>query len=116
MRHRSGAAGRRGRAGWFRNVVNGERSRSPRTPAGSTDRADFDVDDVDVCEGFAVWRDECTRARTIVDAAPSPDVTRTVGEETYALRHVLAHLIEEYARHNEHADLLRERIDGSTGE
>ncbi|MFJ9810973.1 DinB family protein [Streptomyces sp. NPDC101158] len=102
--------------GWFRNVINGERSRSPWTPAGSTDWADFDVDDADVDEGFAVWRDECARAREIVAAAPSLDVTGTVGEETYSLRYVLAHMIEEYARHNGHADLLRERIDGTTGE
>ncbi|MEV5973109.1 DinB family protein [Streptomyces sp. NPDC051921] len=102
--------------GWFRNVVNGERSRSPWTPAGSTDWADFDVDEADVDEAFAVWRDECARARAIVDAAPSLDVTGSRGGETYALRYVLAHMIEEYARHNGHADLLRERIDGTTGE
>jgi hypothetical protein len=34
----------------------------------------------------------------------------------FSLRYVLTHLIEEYARHNGHADLLRERLDGSTGE
>jgi hypothetical protein len=33
-----------------------------------------------------------------------------------SLRWVLAHMIEEYARHNGHADLLRERIDGAVGE
>lgn len=32
------------------------------------------------------------------------------------MRYVLAHMIEEYARHNGHADLLRERLDGTTGE
>ncbi|MFI8825464.1 DinB family protein [Streptomyces sp. NPDC053431] len=102
--------------GWFRNVINGEGSRSRWTPPGSTDWADFDVDDADVDEGFAVWREECARARAIVAAAPSLDVTGSLDGETYALRYVLAHMIEEYARHNGHADLLRERIDGSTGE
>jgi hypothetical protein len=34
----------------------------------------------------------------------------------HSLRWVLAHMIEEYARHNGHADLLREAIDGATGE
>ncbi len=33
----------------------------------------------------------------------------------FSLRWVMVHMIEEYARHNGHADLLRERIDGSTG-
>ncbi|MGW7306286.1 DinB family protein [Streptomyces sp. NPDC054835] len=102
--------------GWFRNVINGESSRSPWTPAGSTDWADFDVDDADVDEAFAVWREECRRARAIVDAADSLDVTGHIDEEAFSLRYVLVHMIEEYARHNGHADLLRERIDGVTGE
>ncbi|MFD7977364.1 DinB family protein [Streptomyces sp. NPDC059071] len=102
--------------GWFRNIVNGERTRSRWTPPGSTDWADFDVDDADVDEAFAVWHEECARAREIVAAAPSLDVTGSHGDETYSLRYVLAHMIEEYARHNGHADLLRERIDGTTGE
>ncbi|MFF6776854.1 DinB family protein [Streptomyces sp. NPDC012637] len=102
--------------GWFRNVINGEHSRSRWTPPGSTDRADFDVDDADVDEAFAVWREECARARVIVAEAPSLDVTGSRGDETYSLRYVLAHMIEEYARHNGHADMLRERIDGTTGE
>ncbi|MET9548033.1 DUF664 domain-containing protein [Streptomyces sp. NPDC006627] len=37
------------------------------------------------------------------------------GDDEVSLRWVLMHLIEEYARHNGHADLLRERIDGVTG-
>jgi hypothetical protein len=36
--------------------------------------------------------------------------------EPLTLRFVYVHMIEEYARHNGHADLLRERIDGATGE
>lgn len=102
--------------GWFRNVINGENSRSPWTPPGSTDWADFDVDDLDeagVEEAFAVWREECARARAVVDAAASLDVCGRLGEETYSLRYVLAHMIEEY---DGHADLLRERLDGMTGE
>ena len=38
------------------------------------------------------------------------------GEGRVSLRWVLAHMVEEYARHNGHADLLRESIDGETGE
>ncbi len=36
--------------------------------------------------------------------------------ETLSIRNLLCHMIEEYARHNGHADLLREAIDGATGE
>lgn len=51
-----------------------------------------------------------------MEAAESLDVTGTFGEERYSLHYILAHMIEEYARHNGHADLLREAIDGVTGE
>jgi uncharacterized damage-inducible protein DinB len=38
------------------------------------------------------------------------------GEGAFSLRWIVVHMIEEYARHNGHADILRERIDGVTGE
>ena len=41
---------------------------------------------------------------------------RLVGTEGHSLREVLVHMIEEYARHNGHADFLRERIDGRVGQ
>lgn len=102
--------------GWFRNTLVSERIPSHWTPPGSTERADFDVDGADVDEAFTIWGEECARSRAFVDAAASLDVTGTHGVETYSLRYVLAHMIEEYARHNGHADLLRERLDGATGE
>jgi hypothetical protein len=36
--------------------------------------------------------------------------------DRYSLRWIMVHMIEEYARHNGHADLLRERIDGAVGD
>jgi hypothetical protein len=52
-------------------------------------------------------------------AGPSLDVlSKRPSERTgqpWSLRWIVTHMIEEYARHNGHADLLRERIDGSTG-
>lgn len=45
----------------------------------------------------------------------SQGVDRATGEP-FSLRWVLVHLVEEYARHNGHADLLREAVDGSVGE
>jgi hypothetical protein len=47
--------------------------------------------------------------------AEAPDL-EIVGSEGDVLREVLVHMIEEYARHNGHADLLRERIDGRVGQ
>ena len=65
------------------------------------------------------YRDACNRARQVAAAASSLDAvsvrTRPDGKP-FTLRWVLLHLIEETARHAGHADLLREAIDGVTGE
>jgi uncharacterized damage-inducible protein DinB len=71
-------------------------------------------------ELFAMYEAACGRSRMVVDAAPSLDdrsvaTSRETGER-YALRWILLHMIEETARHNGHADLLREAVDGRTGE
>ena len=101
---------------WFRVVLRGEECPGywPRTESGEV--TEFDADTADPEEAFAAWRDACARSREIVDAADSLDVTGKYDGEVYSLRYILAHMIEEYARHNGHADLLRERIDGATGE
>jgi uncharacterized protein DUF664 len=84
----------------------------------SDDDPNQDFDDLagDVGEVFAVWRAECDRAREIVARSPL-DQTGTVIStgKPIALRSILVNMIAEYARHNGHADLLRERIDGATG-
>ncbi|MGX2997189.1 DinB family protein [Streptomyces sp. JNUCC 64] len=78
---------------------------------------DFDRLEGDVEEAFAVWRTECEHSRRITAAAGSLDETgiRKRTGEPVSLRRILIDMIAEYARHNGHADLLRERIDGSTG-
>ncbi|GAA1014595.1 hypothetical protein Aple_047380 [Acrocarpospora pleiomorpha] len=78
---------------------------------------DFDRLDGDVSEAFAVWRGECEHSRQIVAAAASLDETgiRKKTGEPISLRRIMVDMIAEYARHNGHADLLRERIDGATG-
>jgi len=83
---------------------------------------DFDVEDASVDEAFDYWHAECDNARRIVagyasldDVGPgqSTDDPRYSG---FTVRWVLLHMIEEYARHNGHADLLRQAIDGVTGD
>ncbi|MGW0838636.1 DinB family protein [Streptomyces sp. NPDC002787] len=78
---------------------------------------DFDSLEGDVDEAFAVWRTECEHSRRITAAAASLDETGTRKRtgEPISLRRIMVDMIAEYARHNGHADLLRERIDGSTG-
>jgi uncharacterized damage-inducible protein DinB len=103
---------------WFRRVLAGEDA-----PGIHYDDAnpDGDFDDVDQAtreEAFATWYAECERARALVAEAGSIDEVgrgRRDGQEV-SLRWILLHMIEEYARHNGHADLLRERIDGAVGE
>ena len=72
----------------------------------------------DVAKSFADWQTECELARKAVAAAPSLDVlaARPTRLGPASLRWIMVHMIEEYARHNGHADMLRERIDGATGD
>ena len=64
-------------------------------------------------DALAMWRAEVARARAVIAAAPSLD---DVGHSELPLRFWLVKTLNEYARHNGHADLLRELIDGVTGE
>jgi hypothetical protein len=65
-------------------------------------------------EILATWRDEVAWGEKIC-ADRSLDDTGVLLEQPVSLRWIYVHLIEEYARHNGHADLIRERIDGTTG-
>lgn len=103
---------------WFRSVMAGEDA-PPRFSSEADPDGDFDgaVPDPDVVDAaWEAWRAEVAFADRFVAAAPGLDV---VGEDawrgTVSLRWVLVHMVEEYARHNGHADLLRERVDGARG-
>ena len=104
---------------WFQRVM-GHRLDLPRLYRTEEDRdLDFNgaVGDPAVVEdAWASWRREVAAAEKVVDAAPDLDVEGTMDDGTIALREVLVHMIEEYARHVGHADLLRECIDGRTGQ
>lgn len=78
---------------------------------------DFEFTGADAAHDFAVWRAECDRSRAIVAAAPSLDALAAapMSGEPISLRRILVGMVAEYARHNGHADLLRERLDGATG-
>jgi uncharacterized damage-inducible protein DinB len=103
---------------WFRRRVGREDVPSLYCTDSSPD-ADFDeVADADAAEALETWRQECDRARAVVAAVPSLDDTFENDRDgkTYSLRWIVSHMVEEYARHNGHADLLRERIDGAVGD
>ncbi|MCW2641218.1 MAG: hypothetical protein JWP76_3524 [Dactylosporangium sp.] len=105
--------------GWFRRVMAGQDA--PPHFCSDTDRdGDFDggVPDREiVTEAWKVWRAECAFTDRFVAEAPDLDVTgNDPWQGPVSLREVLVHMVEEYARHNGHADLLRERIDGRVGQ
>lgn len=103
---------------WFRRVMEGQQD-LPRLYVTEADRdADFNgavPDDAVVAEAWESWRREVAYAEAYVDSVESLDVEGTHPDGPVALREVLVHLVEEYARHMGHADLLRECVDGRTG-
>lgn len=78
--------------------------------------ADFRLDDEETAESLiALYRRECSESQRIINGADlDASVMMTRGETS--LRWLIAHMIEETARHAGHADLLRELYDGSVGD
>ena len=103
--------------GWFRLRVGGEDAgflfSSEADPDGEFDH----VDTADAGQDIATYLREIDLAR---QAAAGRDLDGTFYHSDRGVqmnvRWVYVHMIEEYARHNGHADLLRERIDGATGQ
>ena len=100
---------------WFRPVLGGEPMSLIFAPDMDWDASFRDVDTADIKEAFEAWQAECDNARELVAAAPNLDVQGFRRSGYVSLRWVLTHMIEEYARHNGHADFLRELVDGGVG-
>ncbi|WP_330274568.1 DinB family protein [Lentzea sp. NBC_00516] len=101
---------------WFRKVINGEDIPLVWSDAGDYQVA-YDASESTRSEAFEAWQAEVEHSRRIEREAESLDVTgyQPRWEEHVSLRLVMNHLCHEYARHNGHADFLREGIDGVTG-
>jgi uncharacterized damage-inducible protein DinB len=74
-----------------------------------------------VDDAFASWRREIAKAEEWVDSVPESDLGREMPipgrePETVSVRDMVVHMVEEYARHCGHADLIRECLDGRTGQ
>ena len=104
---------------WFRRVM----AHADAPPRYWSD----DIPDVDwagatadpevVAEAWQAWREEIAFADEYLAASADLGIRGTQRDgSTLALREVILHMIEEYARHAGHADLLRERIDGRVGQ
>ena len=106
---------------WFQRVLQA-RTDAARLYKREDDRdADFNeaiADPAVVEEAFTTWKTEIGAANQWLDALNELELGRQVpfDEETVSIRDVLVHVVEEYARHAGHADLLRECIDGRTGQ
>jgi hypothetical protein len=99
---------------WFRIRAAGE-DVPPLFDPGLGKDHDFDVlDPGDAPAAFAAYEEECRQCAAAVRGLDF-DHTFGVHGDAFSLRMVYVHMIGEYARHNGHADLLREAIDGVTG-
>jgi len=104
---------------WFRRVM-AQADAPPLYWSGDLADADWAgavADPAVVDDAWQAWRDEVAFAEKFVADSPDLGIRGTMRDgDTIALREVLVHMIEEYARHCGHADLLRERIDGRVGQ
>lgn len=101
---------------WFRRVIGTEDIALIWSDDGDFQRA-YDARDATRATAFDAWHTEVEHARRIEREAPSLDVTAHQPRwgQDVSLRMVMLHMIHEYARHNGHADFLREGIDGTVG-
>jgi uncharacterized damage-inducible protein DinB len=103
---------------WFRMHGNAEDLPSPYDPDETG--ADFDdTADADAAADLEAFHQETEACRAAMTGKDLDLVVPSRGdhpERTRDLRWIYLHMIEEYARHNGHADLLREAIDGATGD
>lgn len=103
---------------WFRRIVQGHHD-LPRL-WGKDERRDADFDDAIgdaalVAEAWSTWRHEVEHGRSVLAALSLDDLVSVHGDDV-EVRDIVVHLIEEYARHCGHADLLRECVDGRIGQ
>ncbi|GAB4051928.1 DinB family protein [Catellatospora paridis] len=101
---------------WFRKVIAGEDITLVWSPVNDYQVA-YDPTGATRAEAFTAWQTEVEHSRRIEAEAASLDVVAHNARwgEDVSLRFVMLHLIHEYARHNGHADFLREGVDGVTG-
>ncbi|WP_435852882.1 DinB family protein [Streptomyces vietnamensis] len=104
---------------WFREILAGQKDAGPLFSSPASPDGDFEEaapDPAAVAEAWEAWHAAVDFSDRFTAEAPDLDVS---GDDAWrgrvSLRWVLIHMIEEYARHNGHADLLRERIDGTRG-
>ena len=102
---------------WFQRTLDG-RSEELKPIFSSKQHPDGDFEfahDGDWESDLKAWQDECDAARATAAKYQLDDIASTRWGDV-SLRWIYVHMIEEYARHNGHADLIREMIDGAIGD
>lgn len=103
---------------WFRRVFEDNGAPMLWSPPGEIDfQSAYDASTSSRSEAFTAWEAEVETSRRIERAAGSLDLTghQPRWGEDVSLRMVMVHVLLEYGRHNGHADLLREGVDGTVG-
>lgn len=104
---------------WFRRVLVGD-DPGPIYFTEEDPDGEFHLTETDTwAEAYATWQAEIAIARRNAAGFALDDLSKGRGrhsDEPFSLRWIYTHMIEEYARHNGHADLIRERVDGATGD
>lgn len=99
---------------WFQIVFAGEDLPVPWSEEDPD--ADFRVEpNESTAQILRFYQEQVRRSREITASASLDEITRRPGRD-HTLRWIMLHMVEETARHNGHADILRELIDGATGE
>ena len=101
---------------WFRLVL----QREPDAPyiwydPKVEDSDTIPLDEADWVDDVALWQAECEESRKAAASRSSEDTGMTRSGKSSSPRWIYVHMIEEYARHNGHADLIRELVDGAVG-
>jgi hypothetical protein len=102
---------------WFRRIIEG-RMDVPRLFQEEDGGFELDpaaVDDAFVAGAWDLWHGEVAHAREVLARTDLDALVDVPGDPT-EVRDIIVHMIEEYARHVGHADLLRECLDGRTGQ
>jgi uncharacterized damage-inducible protein DinB len=102
---------------WFRRVLQRDRE-APflwYDPALGEDNDLVPLDHADWPADLAAWQAECAASRQAAAGRDLDDTGMTRSGRPCSLRWIYVHMIEEYARHNGHADLIRELADGAVG-
>ncbi|MGH2699534.1 MAG: DinB family protein [Actinomycetota bacterium] len=99
---------------WFQEIFAAQETEFPQKEDDPD--AEFRIDDHETAESvFEFYTTECDKSRAIIAQADLDDIA-SHSKSVRSLRWILLHLLEETSRHNGHLDILREMIDGTTGE